>query len=164
MSRYRRLRLEGASYFFTVNLADREAATLVDRIEDLRRAYAHVWQSAPWQTDAIVVLPDHLHAIWTLPPGDSDFSDRWRRIKREFTVITGLTGARSASKHRKGEAGLWQRRFWEHCLRSETERLECLRYVWANPVKHGLVDRAVDWPHSSVHREIRHGLLPTQGP
>lgn len=163
MSEYRRLFVPGGTYFFTVALAGRGDDLLVSRIGDLRAAYAEGLCDRPVQTKAIVVLPDHLHAIWTLPEGDSDFPERWKRIKRSFTVRVGETRPRSASKWAKGEAGIWQRRYWERCIRDEAELSAALRYVWTNPVKHGLVCRAIDWPYSSLHREIRVGNVAQAG-
>ncbi|MEM7488533.1 MAG: transposase [Pseudomonadota bacterium] len=163
MSNYRRLFVPGGTYFFTVNLAQRGGHLLTDRVDDLRSAYAEVVADSPFATRGIVVLPDHLHAIWTLPPGDADFPSRWRRIKRGFTLRVGETRGRSASKVSKGESGIWQRRYWERCIRDEAELAMALRYVWGNPVKHGLVERAVDWPFSSLHRDVRAGLMPECG-
>jgi putative transposase len=163
MSRYRRLYVPGGTYFFTLNLAVRGDDLLVRHIEALRAAYGTVLGVMPVRTRAIVILPDHLHAVWSMPEGDSDFSTRWKRIKREFTVRVGVERNRSASKRVKGEAGLWQRRFWERLIRDKTELEAALRYVVANPVKHGLVRQAVDWPYSSVHRDIRAGHLPPWG-
>ncbi|PWJ13340.1 REP-associated tyrosine transposase [Jannaschia seohaensis] len=162
MSRYRRLFVSGGTYFFTVKLADGDETTLIDQIDDLRACYGRCAASHPFATRAIVVLPDHIHAVWTLPDGDADFSGRWKRIKAGFARQVGGR-PRSASKLRKGEAGVWQRRFWEHLVRDEAELSACLRYVWSNPVKHGLVERAVDWPYSSLHREIRAGPMPEGG-
>lgn len=163
MSRYRRLHVPGGTYFFTVNPANRRDDLLVTNIAALRAAYALVLGTMPVETHAIVVLPDHLHAIWTMPEGDSDFPTRWKRIKREFTIRSGHLRNRSTSKWIKGEAGIWQRRYWERLIRDEAELEAALRYVWTNPVKHGFVRRAVDWPHSSVHRDIRAGHLPPWG-
>jgi len=159
MTAYRRFRRFGGTYFFTLVLADRRAPHLIDRIDTLRAAYAETLRDRPVRTDAIVILPDHLHAIWTLPDGDSDFSTRWRLIKSRFVRQTGLFGPRSASKRKKAERGLWQRRFWEHTIRDQADMALHLRYCWLNPVKHGLVTRAVDWPWSSLHRDIRRGLV-----
>lgn len=163
MPEYRRLFLPGGTYFFTVALASRGDDLLAARIGDLRAAYAEGLCGRAVQTRAIVVLPDHLHAIWTLPEGDSDFPERWKRIKRAFIVRLGETRSRSATKHAKGEAGIWQRRYWEHCIRDEAELSAALQYVWTNPVKHGLVRRAVDWPYSSLHRDIRAGNVARAG-
>ena len=163
MSEYRRLRVPGGTYFFTVALARRGDDLLVSRIADLRAAYAEGLRDRPVRTRAIVILPDHLHAVWTLPEGDSDFPARWQRIKRAFTVRVGETRPRSTSKHVKGEAGIWQRRYWERCVRDEAELAAVVQYVWANPVKHGFTRRAVDWPYSSIHREIRAGNVADWG-
>ena len=157
MTNYRRLRLKGATYFFSVALEDRQATTLVDRIDDLRSAYAATWMERPFTCDAFVVLPNHLHAIWTLPRGDSDFSTRWRLIKSRFTLRSGAARNRCRSKREKQEKGIWQRRFWEHCIRDEADFRTHLRYCWANPVRHGQVDHAADWPFSSLRRDIRLG-------
>ena len=165
MPTYRRLHLPGTSYFFTVNLADRRASLLTDRIADLRRAYAETVASAPVICDAMVVLPDHLHAVWTLPPGDSDYSERWRKIKHRFTRAVGAEvgrtahPTRSASKRAKREAGIWQRRFWEHAIRDARDYRMHVGYCWGNPVKHGLVARAAEWPFSSIRRDIRAGRV-----
>lgn len=157
MTNYRRMRTQGASYFFTVVLADRTAGTLIERIDCLRDAFRQTRRERPFAIDAVVVLPDHLHAIWTLPPGDADFSTRWRLIKSRFSRATGGFAPRSASKRAKAERGIWQRRFWEHCIRDETDLDRHLRHCWGNPVWHGLVERAADWPFSSIHRDIRAG-------
>lgn len=163
MSRYRRFKRQGATYFFTVNLACRGETLLVDHIDLFRGVYGEVQKALPFRTDAIVVLPDHVHAVWTLPRGDADFSTRWKKIKREFTVNLGQRRPVSDSKLRRGEAGIWQRRFWEHMIRGEEDLRRHLVYIWCNPVKHGLVKRSVDWPYSSMHREIKAGLLPQDG-
>ena len=112
----------------------------------------------PFGIDAWVVLPDHLHAVWTLPAGDADFPTRWRLIKGRFAA--GIEASeRGPSKVRAREKGVWQRRYWEHHIRDETDFAAHVRYCWGNPVKHGLVARAVDWPHSSIHRDIRAGRV-----
>jgi len=159
MSCYRRFRIKGATYFFTVNLAERGGSTLVDHIDALRSAYACTQAEHPFQCDAIVILPDHLHAVWTLPPGDADFSTRWRMIKARFSRAVGAHHPRSFSKARKREVGLWQRRFWEHCIRNEADYRAHVAYCWGNPVQHGYVARAVAWPYSSIHRDVRLGRV-----
>ncbi len=145
--------------FFTVTLADRGSQLLVDQVEALRAAVRVTMAERPFRIDAWVVLPDHLHAVWTLPESDADFSVRWKDIKTRFTKSVGQTGRRSASKIAKGEAGIWQRRFWEHHIRDERDFTTHLRYCWWNPVKHGFVERPVDWPYSSIHREVRLGQV-----
>ena len=159
MPRYVRPKVTGACVFFTVALADRNSDLLVREIGALRDAVARVRAGRPFEIDAWVVLPDHLHAVWTLPAGDADFSTRWKEIKAAFTKSVGLTGRRSASKIRKGEKGIWQRRFWEHHIRDEIDHANHIRYCWFNPVKHGLAARAADWPYSSIHREIARGRV-----
>ncbi|WP_425051699.1 REP-associated tyrosine transposase [Psychromarinibacter sp. S121] len=163
MTAYRRARIEGATYFFTVCLAARGAATLVEHVDVLRRAYVQTQSERPFLSVAAVVLPDHLHTIWTLPEGDADFSTRWGAIKARFSRdVTGMglkPIRRSRSKAAKGDAGVWQRRFWEHVIRDERDLSLHIRYCWGNPVRHGLVERAVDWPHSSIHRDIRAGRV-----
>lgn len=145
--------------FFTVALADRSSDLLVREVARLRAAVRAVRAARPFAIDAWVVLPDHLHAVWTLPEGDADFSRRWKEIKAEFTKAVGMVGRRSPSKIDKGEAGLWQRRFWEQHIRDEADYAMHVRYCWSNPVRHGLVARAVEWPYSSIHRDIARGLV-----
>jgi len=113
----------------------------------------------PFTIDAIVVLPEHLHAIMTLPEGDADFSTRWSQIKRRFTDAVTAGGKRLARRG-NGEAALWQRRFWEHTVRDDDDFERHVDYIHFNPVKHGLVGRVRDWPHSSFHRYVRQGVLP----
>ena len=163
MSTYRRLRAPGASCFFTLCLAQRGGDVLVRRIDLLRRACAETFREAPVFCDAMVVLPDHLHAVWTLPPGDAAYSERWRRIKARFTHALGEEVGRiahpTASQRRKRERGVWQRRFWEHTIRDAEDYRAHVEYCWGNPVRHGLVARAAEWPYSSIHRDIRAGRV-----
>lgn len=162
MTAYRRLRIEGGCYFFTAALADRRATVLTDHIDLLRVSVQAVRSEHPFRIEAMVVLPDHIHAVWTLPAGDSDFSTRWKKIKTAFTKSLGGPWPRSASKVRKGERGLWQRRFWEHAIRDDRDFSGHVEYCWINPVKHGLVRRVADWPHSSFHAAVRAGIVSTE--
>ncbi|MEI2808383.1 MAG: transposase [Albidovulum sp.] len=162
MSYYRRLRLPGASYFFTVALSQRGDDALVRHVDVLRQAFCVTASEHPLHCDAMVVLPDHLHAVWTLPPGDADFSIRWRKVKARFTRWSGLRASPSPSKARKRECGVWRRRFWEHTIRDERDYRAHVEYCWRNPVKHGLVSRGADWPFSSIHRDIRAGRVPPE--
>ena len=148
MTAYRRLIIPEATYFFTVCLEDRSATTLVDEIEKLRLAYAVTTHEMPVLCHAMVILPNHLHAIWT-EPGTPRFSERWRRIKARFTH--SLTGdfEPNASKARTRERGLWQRRFWEHAIRNADEFGKAMDYCRMNPVTHGLVTDPDDWAYSS---------------
>ena len=121
MPNYRRTFVPGGSWFFTVNLLDRNQTLLVDQIETLRGAVAATRQSRAFNIDAFVVLPDHLHAVWSLPPGDSDFSTRWRLIKNRFARALPKQEPLSAVRVARNERGIWQRRFWEHLIRDEAD-------------------------------------------
>jgi putative transposase len=160
MPRYKRAKVEGGSFFFTVTLADRSSDTLVDHIDSFRDAYRWAQQHHPFETIAICVLPDHLHAIWTLPDGDSDFSTRWSLIKAGFSRALPISASRSASKISKRDKGIWQRRYWEHAIRDARDLDRHIDYIHFNPVKHQLVSRVCDWPHSSFHRYVDRGWLP----
>jgi putative transposase len=152
MSSYRRLYVPGGTYYFTVRLAERAGQALTDNIALLRHVYACVQRDRPFRTEAIVVLPDHIHAVWTLPEGDADFSRRWQAIKAGFSRHCPTPGPVRQSLARRREKGIWQRRFWEHAVRDPGEFDALCARVVENPVKHGLVARAQDWPYSSVHR------------
>jgi putative transposase len=152
------VRAKGRVFFFTVVLAERPSKLLFEEIERLRRTYRAVQQRRPFQTVAVCVLPDHIHAIWTLPEDDVDFSTRWSLIKSGFS--RGLDSKpRSASKVGKREKGIWQRRYWEHAIRDDADLERHVDYIHFNPVKRGYVTRAADWPHSSFHRHVEQGLL-----
>ena len=160
MRSYVRTRIPGGTYFFTVNLAEREANhVLVDRIDVLREAYRAVKCDHPFRTEAFVVLPEHLHALWTLPENDADFSMRWALIKARFSRAIEQTEHRNASRLRRRERGIWQRRFYEHAIRDENDFTRHVEYIHRNPVKHGWVRHVVDWPHSSFHWFVRQGQI-----
>lgn len=159
MTNYRRTLVPGATYFFTVNLADRRKTLLVDHIDQLREALRYTRHRHLFTIDAMVVLPDHLHAIWTLPPDDADFPLRWRLIKTWFSRNLPHGEHRRASRVDKSERGIWQRRYWEHLIRDETDFARHVDYVHWNPVKHGHVARVKDWPYSTFHRFVRDGVL-----
>jgi len=158
MTDYRRYRLKGGTYFFTVNLAERKRNLLTEHIDTLRSAFREIKQTHPFQIDAIVVLPDHLHTLWTLPKGDDDFSLRWRQIKSAFSREIEKGERISKSRAQKQERGIWQRRFWEHAIRNEQDYTRHVDYIHFNPVKHGYVRQVADWPYSSFHRYVRLGL------
>jgi putative transposase len=160
MPDYRRNRVPGGTYFFTVALRDRASDLLTTRIDALRVAVRDARARAPFHIDAWVMLPEHLHCIWTLPPGDHDYSGRWREIKTAFSITIPPEEPRSAARRRKGERGIWQRRFWEHTIRDERDYAAHLDYVHFNPVRHGLVTHATDWPYSSFRRCVALGLYP----
>ncbi|WP_370278441.1 transposase [Pontibacterium sp.] len=156
---YRRARQAGGTYFFTVNLQDRSSHLLTDQIALLRLSFARVMQSHPFQIDAIVILPDHLHAIWTLPVDDHDYATRWRLIKKNFSRQIPKHETISLSRQSKNERAIWQRRYWEHQIRDENDLNTHINYIHYNPVKHGHVLIPADWPYSSIHRFIRNRLL-----
>jgi len=160
MANYRRNFLPGGSYFFTVNLADRRRALLTEHIVLLRAAFRQVRARHPFAIEAVVILPDHLHAIWTLPDGDADFSTRWRLIKSSFSHALPRGERISASRAAKGEREIWQRRYWEHTLRDGDDFARHLDYIHFNPVKHGHAIRVRDWPYSSFRRWVRFGAYP----
>lgn len=147
MPHYRRLFIPGGTYFFTATLEDRSQKLLTENIEALRAAYRYVLGRRPFETVAIVILPDHLHCVWTLPQGDQDFPTRWRLLKSQFTRRLPNAG----TGRRKGERGVWQRRYWEHAIRDDDDLEKHVNYIHGNPVKHGLVADQDDWPYSSWH-------------
>jgi putative transposase len=159
--RYRRVRIEGGSYFFTVvthrrqKLFDNPAA-----VELLETAIADVRAAHPFEIEAQVILPDHLHTIWSLPDGDSDFPMRWRQIKSAFTRGLGREddSVKSKSRVSKSERTIWQRRYWEHVICGDNDFTTHVEYIHFNPVKHGLARRPRDWPHSTFHDWVRRGL------
>jgi putative transposase len=159
MRTYQRANIPGATYFLTFNLADRHANNLlVEHIEVLRLAFARVHVTWPFTTHAIVVLPEHIHWLVELPEEDADFSTRVRLIKTNFSRNLPKTESIHPSRIRKNERGIWQRRFWEHVIRDELDFNRHMDYVHFNPVKHGHVARARDWPFSSFHRCVERGL------
>jgi putative transposase len=160
MTNYRRNFVSGARYFFTVNLADRRSRRLTEGIGLLRGAFRYTRVRHPFAIEAIVVLPDHLHAIWTLPDGDADFALRWRLIKSAFSRGLPRHERVSESRIAKGERGIWQRCYWEHTLRDEKDFARHVEYIHCNPVKHGHAVRVADWPYSSFHRMVRLGIYP----
>ncbi len=163
MPDYRRANSPGASYFFTVVTYKRQPLfsdpTCVNL---LRTATRRVMQRRPFRIDAMVVLPDHIHAIWTLPDGDADFSTRWRMIKQQFSLNCHLPGIAlpSPSRTRRRERTFWQRRYWEHLIRDDNDYRRHVDYIHYNPVRHGLVASAADWPHGSFRRAVAQGLYP----
>jgi putative transposase len=167
MSDYRRWYVPGGTYFFTLvschrypYFRDAAARTL------LGQAFRAAQQERPFEVVAIVLLPDHLHCLWTLPAGDDDYSSRWKDIKDRFTVDWLAAGGHeervTKSQMRRGHRGIWQRRFWEHTIDDELDLERHFDYIHFNPVKHGLVSRAVDWPWSSFHRHLAAGHYPAE--
>ncbi len=145
MPNYRRAQVEGATWFFTVNLQQRRGNDLLVRhIDTLRESICHVRRLHPFGIDAWVVLPEHMHCVWTLPPGDANFSLRWRLLKTFFCRALPADEYRSAYRILRGERGIWQRRYWEHLIRDEGDFRRHVDYVHINPLKHGLVTQVID--------------------
>jgi putative transposase len=164
MTYYRRARI-GNTFFFTLVAYHRRRILCHPTIRlSLRRAIEDVRKMRPFSVDGWVLMPDHLHCIWTLPVGDSDFSTRWSLIKRSvsrFSLDVALApDLRNASTHKHRESTIWQRRFWEHLIRDDADFEQHLDYLHYNPVRHGYVTRAVDWPYSTIHRYVRDGVYP----
>ena len=164
MPEYRRKRDPGATYFFTVVTKDRRRIFSEASARDLlRQAFQETQMRMPFDQWAIVLLPDHLHCIWKLPDGDSNYSARWSMLKRTFsqswTKATGRSAPPSTTDQKHRELGVWQRRFWEHQIRNENELFVYRDYIHFNPVKHGYVAEPSEWEWSSVHRHVRLGWL-----
>ena len=160
MPDYRRNRVPGGCYFFTVALRDRRSDLLVRHVDALRNAVRATRTLHPFHIDAWVVLPDHMHCLWTLPPGDDGFPRRWQAIKAGFSRWVPQPGSPRASLVRRREAGVWQRRYWEHTIRDERDYAAHVDYVHFNPVKHGLAAHPGDWPYSSFSRYVALGIYP----
>jgi putative transposase len=161
MPNYRRAFEPGATWFFTVNLLQRRGNDLLTRrIDLLRHAVRRVHRLHPFVIDAWVVLPEHMHCVWTLPSGDTAYPLRWRLIKTFFCRALPSNEYRSALRVLRGERGVWQRRYWEHLIRDDEDFRRHVDYVHINPLKHGLVEQVQDWPYSSFHRDVRRGLYP----
>jgi len=160
MPNYRRLRVPGGTYFFTVTLIDRKSDLLIRKIELLREAVKKVRRDQPFHIDAWVVLPDHLHCVWTLPPEDADYATRWKNIKTAFSKQLPATEASSDAHARPQERGIWQRRYWEHTIRDDRDYEAHVDYCHINPLKHGLVTAVLDWPFSTFHRYVQAGIYP----
>jgi putative transposase len=159
--RYRRAGTSGGTFFFTVNLADRASRLLTEHIDLLRDSVHKVMSTHPFKIVALVVLPEHLHAVWTLPAGECDYPLRWSLIKAGFSRGLVQTEPVGRSRRRRRERGIWQRRYWEHRIRDETDLARHVDYIHINPVKHGHVSTPADWPYSSIHRYIRQGIVAT---
>lgn len=161
MPNYRRALTAGGIYFFTTNLLRRHGNDLLVReIDLLRRTVREVRSRHPFIIHGWVVLPEHLHCVLELPADDMDYALRWRLIKSGFSKGLPMQERRSPVRQRRGERGIWQRRFWEHLIRDEADYRAHMDYVHINPVKHGLVQRVSDWPYSTFHRLVAEGVYP----
>ena len=164
MPDYRRRWIAGGTFFFTLVTYDRRPWLCDDWARTaLRLAIARVRKRHPFEVNAWVLLPDHLHCIWTLPHRDQDYATRWRLIKMLVTKSSG-TGPSDrnlpASRCKRQERGLWQRRFWEHAIRDERDFAAHADYIHYNPVRHGLCAAPGDWPYSTFRRAVEAGWYP----
>ena len=163
MPNYVRAKFEGGYYFFTVVTFRRKKFLTSTLSRDcLRFAFDKAKKKRPFGIIAICLMPDHLHCVWKLPEGDANFSTRWNSIKSLFTKMYlncgGCDSKRNSSRIKKGEAAVWQRRFWEHRIRDVNDLQKHIDYVHYNPVKHGLVEDIEDWPWSTYHKFVREGF------
>ncbi len=156
---YKRAHVKGGTYFFTLTLQNRKLSILTDYFSQLRDSFNKVKSNHPFILDAMVVLPEHLHVLMTLPENDSEYAKRLLLIKAGFSRQLPKFENISESRAKKGERGIWQRRYWEHCIRDENDFHRHVDYIHYNPVKHGYVDRPTGWHYSTIHRYIVNGIL-----
>ncbi|NOT71162.1 MAG: transposase [Hyphomicrobium sp.] len=157
MPNYRRVFIPGGTWFFTLNLLERRTKLLTENVTALRHAIFWTKRRMPFRIDALVILPDHLHMVITLPPDDADYPTRIRLIKARFSKSLPKTERLNAVREKKGERGIWQRRYWEHYIRDERDYRNHVAYCYYNPVKHGHAARIKDWPQSTFHRDVSAG-------
>jgi putative transposase len=159
MGNYLRTWQPGGTFFFTLTLADRKCALLTEHIDLLREALRQALRRRPFRIDAMVVLPEHLHLLCTLPPADTDYATRIAHLKAGFSRALPPE-CRAPARRSRRELGVWQRRYWEHTIRNDQDLLAHVDYIHYNPVKHDHVDQVCDWPWSTFHRFVAQGLLP----
>ncbi|WIG57124.1 MAG: transposase [Rhodanobacteraceae bacterium] len=163
MATFRRATVAGGTYFFTLATYCRQPLlTLPEIVTATGHAIRSVRAEFPFELVAMVLLPDHLHAIWTLPPDDADYPRRWALIKRHIATEARrfVTVPLTRSMAKRHETGVWQRRYWEHLIRDDVDLQRHVDYIHINPVKHGYVKHVVDWPHSTFHRYVKRGIRP----
>ncbi len=159
MTDYRRFYIPNATWFFTVNLAERHNNhLLIEKVDALRAAFRYVKERRAFHINAIVIMPDHLHCIWTLPPDDADFSTRWNLLKGHFSRAIEKGERVSKSRDKRRERGIWQRRFWAHLIVDQADFNNHVDYIHWNPVKHGWVKQVTDWRYSSFHKYVELGI------
>lgn len=158
MRTYIRDLTSGAAYFLTRNLKDRQSGLLIRHMDQLRIAYRKTQQYRPFELNAMVVLPDHLHLLMTLPDGDADYASRVSYLKSQFSRQIPLGESISASREKKGERAIWQRRYWEHRIRDDLDYQRHMDYIHFNPVKHGYAESSAAWPYSTFRRYVEWGV------
>ena len=161
MPNYRRHHVAGGCYFFTINLLERHKnQLLIQHINILRQVVKQIRLKFPFHIDGWVVLPEHMHCIWTLPEGDDDYATRIRLIKTLFSKQIPKGERQSAVRQKRGERGIWQRRYWEHVIRDDNDYERHMDYLHFNPVKHGHVRQVKDWPYSTFRDLVEQGIYP----
>jgi putative transposase len=159
VSNYIRNYTAGACYFLTLNLEQRiNNPVLIDNINLLRSAFKQVKKKHPFKINAIVVLPDHIHLLITLPEASSDYTNIIRTLKAYFSKHLAKAEYISDVRSKRNERGIWQRRFWEHTIKDQRDFNNHMDYIHWNPVKHGYVNKVKDWPHSSFHQCVENGF------
>lgn len=160
MSEYIRRRSPGGTFFFTIRLADRAGDLLVREIAALRHAMRVTLDHHPFHIDAIAVLPSVIHTIWTLPEGDSDYPTRVGMLKSKFSRNQPMPAHRTMTQIKRGEKGIWQRRYWEHQIRDADDFARHRDLIYQSPVHAGHCATPQDWPHTSLHRDQIKGVVP----
>ncbi|MDY6904845.1 MAG: transposase [Thermodesulfobacteriota bacterium] len=158
---YRRARTKNGTYFFTLVTMNRHRIlTQPEHATLLRNVFKRVMTRHPFTIEAFVLLPDHIHCIWSLPEADGDYSKRWRLIKSGFSRQCNVAHKHAANESRKTkkELAVWQRRFWEHAIRDDDDFKNHVEYIHYNPVKHGWANTPGQWEYSSFHRYVRNGI------
>ncbi|MGJ7915142.1 REP-associated tyrosine transposase [Massilia sp. LXY-6] len=163
MTRYRDNRVPGMTYFFTVRLLDRNSTLLTDYFSAFGEAMRQARIRKPFHVDAWVVLPNHAHAIWTLPPGDHDCATRWRAVKIAFSKALHKTG-QAASPAGTADAAIWEPHYRDYRVGDDNEYTDLIDYVHSNPMRHGFCEQATEWPWSSLHRFVAAGFGAPQAP
>ncbi|NHZ42184.1 REP-associated tyrosine transposase [Massilia aquatica] len=159
MNDYRANRVAGHSYFFTVRLSGRGGTLLTDHIAAFGEAIRQARGRKPFHVDAWVALPDHAHAIWTLPPGDHDCATRWRAVKIAFSKSLGKSGAGA------GLDTIWEPHYQQHAVGAGADDYAVLvDYIHHNPLRHGLCAAPHEWQWSSLHRFIAAGMVAQSTP
>lgn len=161
MTDYRRIYAPGSTWFFTVNLLERQNNNLlVEKIDLLRNAFSYVKKRKSFTINAVVIMPDHLHCVWTLPDNDTDYSSRWSLLKSYFSRSIPKNEHINKNRIKRRERGIWQRRFWAHWIVDQNDFNQHIEYIHWNPVKHGYVARVIEWQYSSFHRYVEQGIYP----
>ena len=154
MANYKRIFMDGYSYFITIVTHQRNPI-LIDNIALLRESFAVSKTKYDYSIDAIVVLPDHFHMIIT-PKISAEYPKIIRSIKYHFSINCKPEYyehlKQSASREKRGNKPIWQKRYFEHTIRNEKDQRLTLEYMVQNPVKHGHAASAKDWKYSSFNK------------